>query len=111
MIFFAIFYLFQSTLSAKDDFVIDLTCKSTGFFLHIEQSLTEESLTWTLNDIANGGYLQKEEGQMSQPACAIRETQLNGTNSFIEQSFSYTQCGKYNQTDGTYSARLAFGLD
>ena len=111
MIVLTLFYLFHSILTAKDDFLIDLTCRSNGFFVHIEQRQTEDSLTLTLKDIANGGYLQKEVGQMDEPACAFRESQLNGTNSFIEQSFSYTKCGKYNQTDRTYSARLAYGLD
>ena len=109
MFFLILVTFFYSICATTDYFVVDLTCTDDGFILHIEQR--ETGATLSLRDIVNGGYLQKSLDQTAQSDCDVAESHFNVENGFIEQSFPYTACGKFDVTDQTYSTTLVYRLD
>ena len=111
MIFLAIIYFCPFILTVTANVEIFLTCRSTGFFIRIEQKETAESFDLTLTDISKRGYLENNLVKPTNAACQVDEKLLNETNNFIEQFFPFTECGRYNQTDHKYYTRLAYGLD
>ena len=68
LIFFVIINLFPLFLTTGN-FEIFLTCRSTGFFIRIEQRQTEQSFDLTLVDISKTGYLENNMVKPTDPVC------------------------------------------